>query len=179
MNKMTDRKTAHRHLFDMILTAMLGALTFAFKVAMAAMPNIEPVTLLLILCTLVFSWRAMITCGVYILMEGLFFGFSTWWIPYLYAWPLLIVMTWVFRKRKHPLFWASFAALYGFLFGYFFFPVNYVVYSMAGKPDMIRMYLLNDLPFNLYHAVGNFVIVLVLLVPLRLGMERALKRIVK
>lgn len=171
------RKTAHFRLFDLIFCAMLGALAFALKVAMASLPNIEPVTLLLMLAALVFGYRALIATGIYIVLEGLVFGFSTWWIPYLYAWPLLVVLTLVFRKRKNRFFWAGFAAVYGFLFGFLFLPVNYFVYNMASNPSLILVYIVNDIPFDLIHAVSNFVCVLILLPPLKRGLEAALKRI--
>jgi len=154
-------------LFSLILCALLGALTFALKVAMATLPNIEPVTLMLILCALVFGWRAMATTAVYVLLEGLVFGFSTWWIPYLYVWPLLVVLTVVFRKRQNRFFWASFAAVFGFLYGFLFLPVNYFVYDMANNPGALLTYIANDIPFDTIHAVSNFVTVLVLLPPLR------------
>ena len=173
----SKRRAAHLRLFELILSAVLGALTFALKVAMAALPNIHPVALMLLLCTLVFSWRAFVSCGIYIVMEGIFFGFSTWWIPYLYTWPLFVLLILLFKKRKNPFFWATFAGIFGFLFGFFFLPVNYFVYDMANHPELILPYILNDLPFNAIHAVSNFIIVLVLLPPLKKGMEMALKRI--
>lgn len=177
MTKDNRRKTAHLRLFELILTAVLGALTFAIKVAMAALPNIHPVALMLILCTLVFGWRSLVTAGVYILMEGLFFGFSTWWIPYLYAWPLLILLTLAFRKRKNRFFWAGFAGVFGFLYGFLFLPINYFVYGMDQNPALLGMYILNDLPFNAIHAVSNFILVLILLPPLKKGMEAATRRV--
>lgn len=159
------------------MTSILGALAFAAKVAMAALPNIEPVTLLLILATLAFGARAFITCGIYILLEGLFYGFSTWWIPYLYAWPLLVLLTLLFRKRKNCFFWAIFAAVYGFSFGFLFLPVNYFVYDMASHPELLTVYILNDIPFDALHAAGNFVSVLLLLPPLKKALIAALHRI--
>ncbi len=158
---------------------MLGALTFALKMAMAALPNIHPVALMLILCTLVFSWRAFFTCGIYVMLEGIFFGLSPYFIAYLYIWPLLVLLTLLFRKRKHPLFWALFSAVYGFLFGLMVFPVAYFAFDMIGNRQAIVTYLLNDIPFNLYHAAGNFFMVLVLLMPLKEGLERALRAVQK
>lgn len=171
------RKTARFRLFELLITSILGALIFAAKVAMAALPNIEPVTLLLVLSTLCFGASAFISCGIYIVLEGLFYGFSTWWIPYLYAWPLLVLLTLLFRRRKSPFFWAIFSAVYGFLFGFMFLPVNYFVYGMANNPELVTLYILNDIPFNALHAVGNFVTVLFLLPPLCKGLNAALSRI--
>ena len=164
-------------MFELLVSSILGALTFAVKVAMTALPNIEPVTLLLILSALCFGARALVTCGVYVLLEGLFYGFSTWWIPYLYAWPLLVLLTLLCRKRENRFFWAVFAALYGFAFGFMFLPVNYFVYGMADNPDLLTVYILNDIPFDLLHAAGNFITVLILLPPLKRALRYTLSRI--
>ena len=164
-------------MFELLITAILGALTFAAKVAMAALPNIEPVTLLLILTALCFGARSLITCGIYVLLEGLVYGFSTWWIPYLYIWPLLIALTLLCKRFENRFFWAVFAAVFGFVFGFLFLPVNYFVYNMAGNPELLKIYILNDIPFDALHAAGNFVTVLVLLPPLKRALRYALSRI--
>ena len=164
-------------MFELLVTSILGALMFAAKVAMAARPNIEPVTLLLILATLAFGAKSFITCGIYVLLEGLVYGFSTWWIPYLYAWPLLVLLTLLFRKRRNRFFWAFFAALFGFLFGFLFLPVNYFVYDMASHPELLTAYILNDIPFDLIHAGGNFVLVLIALPPLHRALSTLLRSI--
>lgn len=172
-----DRRSAHLRLFELLLCAILGALAFALKMAMAALPNIHPVALLLLLCALSFGWRSLVTCGIYVLLEGLIFGFSTWWYPYLVAWPLLILVAVLCRRRQNRFFWATLAALHGFLFGFFFLPINYFVYNMAENPGMVTLYILNDLPFSVIHGISNFVIVLVLLPPLKRAMEKILSRV--
>ncbi len=172
-----QRKNARFRLFELLMTSILGAFIFAAKVAMAALPNIEPVTLLLILATVCFGSRAFISCGIYVLLEGLFYGFSMWWISYLYVWPLLVFLALLFQKRENRFFWAVFAAVYGFLFGFLFLPVNYFVYGMASNPELLMIYILNDIPFNAIHAVGNFVSVLLLLTPMRRVLCALLSRI--
>ena len=56
----------HYKLFSLILCAILGALIFALKICMAPLPNIEPVTLMLMLITLVFGARVCQRLGLYI-----------------------------------------------------------------------------------------------------------------
>lgn len=166
-----NRRRAHERLFSLIVCPIFGALTFALKIAMAELPNIEPVTLMLMLVTLVFGWRALLTAGVYVLMEGLFYGFSTWWLVYLYAWPLLVLLTLPLRRFRSPAL-ALVAGLYGFLFGFLFLPVNIVVYPL-NTMEKIAFYIAQDLPFNLIHGVSNLIIAFILLAPLRAALERA------
>ena len=42
---------------EVVLFGMLGALTFALQVVMAPLPNIEPVSLLVMLFAAVFGWN--------------------------------------------------------------------------------------------------------------------------
>ena len=57
---------------------MLAALTFALQVVMAPLPNIEPVSLLVMLFAVVFGWKCLYPVYVFVVMEILFYGFSTW-----------------------------------------------------------------------------------------------------
>ena len=42
----------------MVLFGMLAAMTFALKVVMSALPNIEPVSLMVMLFAVIFGWKA-------------------------------------------------------------------------------------------------------------------------
>ena len=53
---------------------MLGALTFGMKVAMAGLPNIEPVSLMVMLFAVVFGWKALYPVYLYVLLEVLLFA---------------------------------------------------------------------------------------------------------
>ena len=44
---------------EVVLFGMLGALTFALQVVMAPLPNIEPVSLLVMLFAAVFGWKSL------------------------------------------------------------------------------------------------------------------------
>ena len=72
--KTSDTRLSAR---EMTCLATMGALMFALKMAMAALPNIHPVAMLIILTALQFSWRALYAVGVYILLEGVLFGFGS------------------------------------------------------------------------------------------------------
>ena len=71
-----------------VLCALLAAMTMALKMAMAPLPNIEPVSLMILVCALVFGRQVFYVVFTYIFLEGLVFGFGLWWASYLYLWPL-------------------------------------------------------------------------------------------
>ena len=79
----------------MTLFAVLGALTFAAKYVMAVLPNIEPVTLFLMIFGAVFGWKSLFIVYVYVLAEILFYGIGTWNINYLYIWAIPAVAGWL------------------------------------------------------------------------------------
>ena len=56
---------------DMCLLALMGAMMFASQVAMASLPNIHIVAFLIIITALAFSWRALYSVAVFVLLEGL------------------------------------------------------------------------------------------------------------
>ena len=147
----------------MCLFGMLGALTFAAKYAMSALPNIEPVSLMVMLFAVTFGFKALFPIYLYVAMEILFFGLGLWNFNYLYVWVILALIAWFVRRMEHPLGWAMLSGMYGLLFGALCAPVDVVIggFAYAGAKWM------SGIPFDLLHCVGNFVIVLLLFAPLR------------
>ena len=88
--------------------ALLSAILYVSKVVLEFLPNIELVSLLVILYSLVFGWEAMLIVTVFNLFELIQWGFGTWWFSYLYVWPLLCVITMLLKKliKEEFLIWA-------------------------------------------------------------------------
>ena len=142
---------------------MLGALTFAAKVAMAGLPNIEPVSLFVMLFAVVFGKKCVYPIYTYVVMEFLFYGLHLWSVNYLYVWMILAVVAWLLREVEHPLLWAVISGAFGMLFGFLCVPV----YIVSGGIEFAISWWISGIPFDLTHAIGNFVIALLLFVPLR------------
>lgn len=155
---MTDKLS----LREMCFLALMGALMLASQVAMAALPNIHIVALLIIITTLCFSWRALFSVAVFVLLEGLIYGFGIWWISYLYAWPLLVPVVIFFRKNDSALFWAVIAGAHGLFFG----AMTAIPYLFIGGWQAAVSYWISGIPFDLLHCAGNFVVTLILSNPL-------------
>ena len=67
----------------MVLFAMLAALMFCSKKVMEGLPNIHLLGMFIMTFTVVFRKKALIPIYVYVFLDGLFGGFSMWWLPYL------------------------------------------------------------------------------------------------
>lgn len=145
------------------LFGMLGALTFGTKVVMMGLPNIEPVSLLVMLFAVTFGKKALFPICVYILLELSLFGFGLWTAAYVYIWPLLSLAAWLLRDMGSPLGWALLSGGFGLLFGALCAPVC----LLAGGPAFALSWWLSGIPFDLVHCAGNFVLALALFVPLR------------
>ena len=81
-----------------ILGVMVATMT-SFKYAMSLLPNIEPVSLLIILYTLFLGPKVIYAIIVFVLVEGLIYGFGSWWFSYLYIWPILAILTHFIGKK--------------------------------------------------------------------------------
>ena len=158
-----------------MLFGVLGSLTFAAKVAMAGLPNIEPVSLFVMLYAVVFGKKCVYPIYTYVAMEILFFGLHLWSINYLYIWMILAICAWLLRSVKNPFVWALLSGGFGLLFGLLCTPV----YAISGGIGYAVSWWIAGVPYDLPHAVGNFVIALVLFVPLRQLLTKLYRGITK
>ena len=157
---------------EVALFGILGALTFGLKVAMSFLPNIEPVSLLVMLYAVVFGRKCVYPIYLYVLMEILFYGIQLWNINYLYVWAILAVATRMIRSAQSPLTWALLSGGFGLLFGALCAPV----YLFSGGPALMLSWWVSGIPFDAIHCAGNFVMALVLFVPLRRLLSRLYRR---
>ena len=80
------------------LSGILGAILLVSQIALAPLPNIEIVSVLVVLFTLVLGKYVAYTLSVFILLEGLVYGFGLWWFSYLYIWTILAIWKAITRK---------------------------------------------------------------------------------
>ena len=156
---------------EMTLFSVLGALTFAAKYVMAFLPNIEPVSLCVMLFAVIFGIKALYPIYLYVLLELLFYGLGTWNAMYLYIWPVLGLIAYVFRGMEQPLGWAILSGSFGLLFGALCMPVDMLIGGFAYAAAK----WISGIPFDIAHCIGNFIISLVLFNPMRKLMTRLYK----
>lgn len=152
----------------MTLFGVLAALTFGAKVAMSGLPNIEPVTLFLLVFGAVFGWKSLFIVYVYVLAEILYYGINIWNVYYLYIWIVPVAAGVLLRRWKHPVLWAVVAGVYGLLFG----ALCALTDLFIGGLGYAMSKWLSGIPFDVAHCAGNFVLVLLLFKPLRHLLQR-------
>ena len=152
----------NQKLRELITLALLAALMFATQVALAALPNIHLVAVIVILAAMLFGWKALYSVYVFVLLEGLLYGFSMWFVNYLYVWTVLTAIAVVFRSNQSKWFWAVVAGIFGLLFG----ALCSIPYFFIGGWASAFSYWIAGIPFDLLHCVSNAVLTFVLLNPL-------------
>lgn len=157
----------------LVLAALLGALLVVGKQVMSGLPNIEPVSFLIVLYTLEFPRETPGAIGVFLLLQGVLYGFGLWWAMYLYVWFILMGLAWLFRRIDHALFWAVLSGLYGLAFGGLCALVYLVVrdYAFAFAWWMAGLY------YDVGHGIGNFAVMLLLYRPMRRALQAAKRQL--
>lgn len=174
-NKMCD-KNSRFSTRDIAMIGLMIAVIEVCKAVLSFLPNIELTTFWLIMFTLYFGRKVMAVVPAFILVEGAIYGMNTWWIMYLYIWPLLVLLTWFFRKEESPLFWAIFSGIFGLCFGmlcsitYFF--IGFSSGGVVAGLNTAFPWWISGIMWDIVHCVGNFVFMLVLFIPIRNVMKR-------
>lgn len=140
---------------------VLSAILLVGQLGMAFLPNIEPVTFLIIIYTLVYRKRVFAIIYTFVILEGLIFGFGIWWVSYLYIWSILAVLTLLLQKIDSAVLWAVIAGAFGLLFG----ALCSIPYLISGGIGAAFAYWSAGIPYDILHCAGNFTITLVLYHP--------------
>ena len=137
---------------------MLGSMMYLSKIVMEFLPNVHLLGVLTISYTLVYRKKALYPIYLYVLLNGLFAGFSTWWLPYLYLWGILWGMTMLLPRnlprRVRPVVYMLLCGLHGLLFGTLYAPAQALLFGLDFQ-GMIA-WIIAGLPWDAVHAAGNF-----------------------
>ena len=138
---------------------MLGAIMFCSKIIMELLPNVHLIGMFTITYTVVFREKALIPIYVYVMLNGLYAGFSTWWIPYLYIWTILWGVTMLLPQNMPRgakcVVYPIVCAVYGLAFGILYAPAQALLFGLDFN-GMIA-WIISGLPFDIIHAVGNLI----------------------
>ena len=180
LQRNTEKTKRSFSILDIAQIGMMVAVIEVCKLALSFLPNIELTSFWLIMFTLFFGWKIVAVVPVFILIEGTIYGIHLWWIMYLYIWPLLVFITYTFRKNDSALFWAIVSGIFGLIFGGLCSIVYFVIESAAGTfMDGVRYafaWWIAGIPWDFIHCAGNFVIMLVLYRPISNVMNKFLPR---
>lgn len=147
---------------DITIVGMMSALLITIQVALSFLPNIELVSLIIILSTIIYGWKTLYIIYIFALIENFIYGFEIWSINYLYVWTILMLITMLFKNNRSPFFWAILSGAFGLGFG----TLCSIPYFFIGGPSMAVAGIISGIPFDFAHCVGNYFIALVFFKPL-------------
>lgn len=154
---------------DISQVGLMVALLEVTKLAISFLPNIEVTSFLIIMFTLYFGKKIFFALPVFIIIEGVIYGFGIWWIMYLYIWPLLAVMTLLLHKKASHFSMCVLSSLFGLFFGalcslpYFFLGVMENGFMHGIK--LALSFWVAGIVFDVVHCIGNTLVMLVLYKP--------------
>ena len=132
---------------------------YASKVIMEFLPNVHLIGVFTIALTVVYRKKALYPIYIFVLLTGLFGGFSTWWIPYLYLWTILWGATMLLPQtmplKIQPVVYMLVCSAHGFLYGTLYAPAQAIMYGLNFK-GMIA-WIIAGLPFDCVHGISNFI----------------------
>jgi len=122
-------------------------------------PNVHFLGLFIAAFTLTYRVYALIPIYVYVLLDGVFLGFSISWVPYLYIWLPLWFLFMLYGKFEPPKALKVpvamiLCALHGFAFGLMYAPFQALAFGLSFR-GMI-LWIIAGIPFDIIHGVGNF-----------------------
>ena len=162
---------------EMVVFAMLGTVMFCSKLIMEMLPNIHLLGMLTMLYTVVFRKKALIPIYIYVLLNGIYAGFSMWWVPYTYIWTILWAIT-MLLPRKMPkkaacIVYSIVCFIHGLMFGILYSPAQAIMFGMSFEQTVA--WIIAGFPFDIIHGVGNL-IAGILIVPLSELIKKLMKR---
>ncbi len=170
------REARARRIRESVVFAMLAAIMFVSKIVMEVLPNIHLLGMLTVTYTVVFRARALIPIYLYVLVNGIYAGFSLWWVPYLYIWTILWGMTMLLPRRMPAkiaaIVYALVCALHGILFGTLYAPAQALMFGFT--LEQTAAWIVAGLPWDLLHSIGNFCVGLLIL-----PMSKILRKLMK
>ena len=163
---------------EICLFAILGALMFISKIVMEALPNIHLLGMLTMTYTIVFRKKALIPIYTYVLLNGLYAGFSAWWVPYLYIWTILWGITMLLPKNMPRavalVVYPIICALHGLFFGALYAPIQALMFGFTFEQTLT--WIAAGLTFDIMHMIGNFAVGLLIL-PVSITLKKLVKNI--
>lgn len=152
---------------EITLIGLLSALCVVSRIMLQFLPNIKPVTSIIILISCWLGWRfgvklAVISASI----SNLILGMGPWTIFQIFAWAVIALFSGLIGKlsiSKSITFMACFSFFSGYIFGLF---VSFEKMIYGGFKVYLTYYLAG-LYFDTLHAMGNFIFMIVLYHPLK------------
>jgi energy-coupling factor transport system substrate-specific component len=152
----------------LVLIALLGVSLNAFKLCLMYIPNVEVVTLLIVVYTYVFGLDIGISATLlFCCLEGVLWGFNpTWLVAYFIHWPAVSLVTYVLKKCKitKPIIIAIAITLVTAMFGLQSTFIYFLTGGVIGDSNWVARYWLmysSGAIFYIVQCISAFVSIMV------------------
>ena len=143
---------------EIAVFGVLGAIMYASKLIMEVLPNMHLLGMFIIALTVVYRVKALYPIYTFVLITGLFSGFASWWLPYLYVWTILWAGVMALPKKMTPkaatAAYMLLGAAHGCLYGCLYAPVQALMFGLSFEGMLA--WIAAGLPFDLIHGASNF-----------------------
>lgn len=139
------------------LLSILIALCYVGRIAFQFVPNVQPMTTILLIIVLNLGLAdGIIVTTASLLLSNIVLGFGPWTLSQLISYVVIMgftsfVMRPLYRRKNKKYFFAGYAFLTGILYG---FIISILTMKMFGMASFWPYYLLG-LPYDLLHGFGN------------------------
>src|SRR5690625_2314046 len=142
------------------MLALLAAIGVIGRAALAFIPNVQPVTSIIIIAGVMLGPLAAIVLAVLItFLSNIILGMGIWTVWQVVSWGIIGLLSGVLGKffKNIPLYMIVLLAIFS---GYFYgFIISLTTYQVTG---MFWPYYLAGLPFDTNHAIGNAIFIILL-----------------
>ena len=164
---------------DIVLTALAAALLSAGKQALAAIPNVEVVTLLIMLYAACLKPQiAFIATGIFIVIECFIWGIHTWVLAYVIHWNFVAFATFMLArvfKIKNRFIYLAFTIVVTAIFGVLTTFIDAALGAGKNGWTFARIFVvtyMRGIYFYIVHVVGNAAFNIVLFAPMRMLLDK-------
>lgn len=163
-----NSRSALEILISLVVCTMLGSLMFISDIIMEFLPNIHIVGVLVVIYTIAYRSRALISIYVYAFVNGLVSGFGIWWIGYLYIWTILWALVMLVPRglgdRIKSVIYVAIVTLHGFAFGLLYLPVQ--TFFSTDPAYLFSWWAIGFVTADIYHGIANCIFGILLIAPL-------------
>lgn len=145
---------------EVVLFGLFPAMMFGTQWAMQAIPNVHLTGIIIVIMTHLFRAKALIPLYIYVVLMGIYLGFTLWWVPYLYIWTILWAMAMLIPKNVSAkwgmILYPIVCGLHGFLYGTLWGLSQPFLTNLPWSG--LGIYILHGIKFDLIHGVSNTVL---------------------
>lgn len=156
--------------YRLTLLAILAALGVVGRSLFVFLPNVQPVTAIIIIAGIILGpFSAIILAFLITFLSNMLLGMGIWTVWQVISWGIIGLISGVIGKvfKSIPIYMIVFMALFS---GYFYgFIISLTTYQVTGK---FWPYYMLGLPFDTYHAIGNVIFIMLLYPVIKYLMNR-------